>query len=177
MSRNNKEITDLVFKYRKPDENVRHISELILNDIKYLEEHSVRTCKNHYSIIPSFPIKVYGDGGADYLFKKTLTLFGDFWRKKNSEYFLTLEEIIEDMLTMTHIMGKIFCHEKDKESRNREELSNINAEFIEDFVMLNKCFISVYETDIAKQLGLWVSYSHCQRYCDKIKNFLEELKK
>ena len=93
------------------------------------------------------------------------------------DYGLVLVEIIEDILTMTRIIGKIFHHEKDKESKNREELSNINTEFIEDFVMLNKYFISKYETDISKQIGAWISYSHCQRYCDKIGNFLEELKK
>jgi hypothetical protein len=177
MSRNNEEITEVIWKYEEPNVNVRTISDLILKDINYLEEHSRRTCKNDYAIIPTFPILVYGDRGADYLFKKALDLYHHSWRREYCDYGLVLVEIIEDILTMTRIMGKIFRHEKDKESKNREELSNINTEFIEDFVILNKYFISKYETDIAKKLGNWISYSHCQRYCDKIENFLEELKK
>lgn len=176
MSRNSKkEIIELIWKYQEPNVNVRTISDLILKDINYLEEHSERTCKNYYTIIPVFPIEVYGDGGADYLFKKALDLYHHSWRREYCDHGLVLVEIIEDILTMTRIMGKIFHHEKDKESKNREELSNINTEFIEDFVMLNKYFISKYETDIFKQIGAWISYSHCERYCDKIENFFKKV--
>tara|TARA_R110002012_G_scaffold14560_1_gene59891 strand:- start:166 stop:708 length:543 start_codon:yes stop_codon:yes gene_type:complete len=178
MSRNNKEITELIWKYQEPNVNVRTISDLILKDINYLEEHSERTCKQHYTIIPNFPIEVYGDRGPNYLFKEAL-IYDDHnaWCREYNGYSLVLSEIIEDILTMTRIIGKIFCHEKDKEAKSREELSNINIEFIKDFVILNKYFICTYLRDISKRIGTWTSYSHCERYCDKIKNFLEELKK
>jgi len=176
MSRNNKEIIELIWKYQEPNVNVRTISDLILKDINYLEEHSERTCKNHYTIIPVFPIEVYGDRGADYLFEEAL-INNKAWCRQYNEYSLVLSEIIEDILTMTRIIGKIFCHEKDKEAKSREELSNINTEFIKDFVILNKYFIYTYLKDISKRIGTWTSYSHCQRYCDKLENFLKELKK
>ena len=61
MSRNSKkEIIELIWKYQEPNVNVRTISDLILKDINYLEEHSKRTCKKYYTIIPAFPIEVYG---------------------------------------------------------------------------------------------------------------------
>ena len=177
MSRNNEEITELIWRYQEDNVNVHTISDLVLEDISYLQKHSQRTCKNHFAIIPDFPIEVYGDGGANYLFKEALVLQHNDWCRDYCEYGLVLVEIIEDILTMTRIIGKIFRHEKDKESKNRQESSNINSEFIGDFVNLNKYFISTYETDISKQIGVWTSYSHCQRYCDKIENFLKELKK
>jgi hypothetical protein len=59
---------------------------------------------------------------------------------------------------------------------NLNESINDNIEPIEDFKVFNKYFIDWYNEDISKKLGLWISYSHSQRYCDKIDNFLNELK-
>ena len=80
---------------------------------------------------------------------------------------------MEDITTMTYILSAIFNHENGK---TREERSLINIEPIEDFKVFNKYFIDWYNEDISKKLGLWISYSHSQRYCDKIDNFLNELK-
>jgi hypothetical protein len=79
---------------------------------------------------------------------------------------------------MTYILSAIFNHKNDesKEVKTREERSLINVEPVQDFKVFSKYFLDFYREDVSKKMGLWTSYSHSKRYCDKIDNFLNELK-
>ena len=171
-----KSISEIISKYKSKDTNIACLSKSILDDKRYLKQHQVRTCKNSFDLIPKFPLHVYGDMGMNLLFSKNLSNSTGWDTEDWSEYRLNLEEIIEDMLTMTYILSSIFYHSKDKESKSRAESSFINVEPVKDFIIFNKYFIETYDHDISSSLSMFVSYSHCQRYCDKISNFLEELR-
>lgn len=179
MSRKNDEIRKLVYKYQKrhlkEDINLNALSYQILKDMKYIEEHNKRTCEHNFTLIPEFPIfYTYGDGGVEYLFKEYLSS-NTGWDRKYNDYYLTLTEILEDLLTMTYILSDIFCHKEDEKGGRQSD--NINIEFINDFIILNNYFIRTYKEDISKNLGGYICRLHYLRYCKKINNFLLELDK
>jgi hypothetical protein len=173
-----KEIQIIIDKYKSKELDIRSLSQRILNDRQYLLDHGNRTCKSSFDIIPKFPLATYGDGGIHILFSKIL-ITDNYWDNLEwSEYSLNIEETIEDMLTMTYILSAIFNHKNDesKEVKTREERSLINVEPVQDFKVFSKYFLDFYREDVSKKMGLWTSYSHSKRYCDKIDNFLNELK-
>jgi len=181
MSRKNDEITKLVYKYQKrhlkEDINLHALSYQILEDMKYIEEHNKRTCEHNFTLIPEFPITyTYGSGGIKYLFREYL-FSNEGWDRgyNHDNYYLTITEILEDLLTMTYILSDIFCHKEDEEGGRQSD--NINIEFINDFIILNNYFIRTYKEDISKNLGGYISCLHYLRYCKKINNFLLELDK
>ncbi len=177
----NDKITKLVYKYQKrhlkEDINLYSISSKILNDMKYIEEHNKRTCEISFILTPEFPcpweIYTYGNGGVQYLFQEFLSSYRGW--TENSNNYLTLREILEDLLAMTYVLSDIFCYKEDEAGGGQSD--NINKEFIKDFIILNNYFIHTYEVDISKKLGLYICRSHSLRYCKKINNFSIELDK
>ena len=134
MVENNTYTHVLTTKYLSNDEinEARIKSSSILSDIKYLKDHSKRTCKNNFLLIPSSLGFEYGDGrliwrARDILANQHHWIDGHHDNKTNdSMYNYTLHGIILAFSVNLKILQSIFNH-KDKDG--------VNIELIPDFIV------------------------------------------